>query len=482
MYRVYAHDAQARINLGIRRRLAPLLGNDRRRIELMNAPAASRCRARRSSTTATRSAWATTSTSATATACARRCSGARDRNAGFSRANPQRLYPAGHHRPRVPLRERSTSRRSRTTRTRCCWWMKRLIALRKRYQAFGRGTIEFLHAEQPRACSPSCGATRTSASSSSPTCRASCSTSSSTSSACKGMVAGRAVRPAPRSRRSASCPYLLTLGPHAFYWFALEPPRGARPRAAPRSRRRRRRRCCASTAAWDDGCCAADGDGGARAASCRAYLRAARWFGGKARIRSQRRSSIAVALADDGDRAASRSCASTTPTGEPETYALPLAFADRRARGAHAHERARRRVIAELEVDGRERRRRAACCTTRCEEPSFAQRAARRRSRRRRQLHGRGRRARRRRRRGRSAACADRRRRPLPVAVLRGRAEQHARSSSATGCILKLLPPAAPRASTPTSRSAASSPSGRLRARRAGRRRARVPRPRRASR
>jgi maltose alpha-D-glucosyltransferase / alpha-amylase len=36
MYRVYAHDPQARINLGIRRRLAPLLGNNRRRIELMN--------------------------------------------------------------------------------------------------------------------------------------------------------------------------------------------------------------------------------------------------------------------------------------------------------------------------------------------------------------------------------------------------------------------------------------------------------------
>ena len=43
-----------------------------------------------------------------------------DRNAGFSRANPQQLYLPDHHRPRVPLRERSTSRRSRTTRTRCC--------------------------------------------------------------------------------------------------------------------------------------------------------------------------------------------------------------------------------------------------------------------------------------------------------------------------------------------------------------------------
>ena len=37
MYRMYAHVHQARLNLGIRRRLAPLLGNDRKRIELLNA-------------------------------------------------------------------------------------------------------------------------------------------------------------------------------------------------------------------------------------------------------------------------------------------------------------------------------------------------------------------------------------------------------------------------------------------------------------
>ena len=36
MYRSYAQDSQARINLGIRRRLAPLLRNDRRQIELLN--------------------------------------------------------------------------------------------------------------------------------------------------------------------------------------------------------------------------------------------------------------------------------------------------------------------------------------------------------------------------------------------------------------------------------------------------------------
>jgi maltose alpha-D-glucosyltransferase/alpha-amylase len=37
MYRAYAEDPEMRINLGIRRRLAPLLSNDQRRIQLMNA-------------------------------------------------------------------------------------------------------------------------------------------------------------------------------------------------------------------------------------------------------------------------------------------------------------------------------------------------------------------------------------------------------------------------------------------------------------
>jgi len=37
MHRLFAIDPQARVNLGIRRRLAPLLGNDRRAIELMNS-------------------------------------------------------------------------------------------------------------------------------------------------------------------------------------------------------------------------------------------------------------------------------------------------------------------------------------------------------------------------------------------------------------------------------------------------------------
>ncbi len=75
MYDAYAADPMMRLNVGIRRRLAPLMENSRRRVELLNV-LLSRCPARPSSTTATRSGWATTSTSATVTACARPCSGA----------------------------------------------------------------------------------------------------------------------------------------------------------------------------------------------------------------------------------------------------------------------------------------------------------------------------------------------------------------------------------------------------------------------
>ena len=91
MYRVYAHDPQMRINLGIRRRLAPLLGNHRRRIELMNGLLFSlpgspilyygdeigmgdNVYLGDRNGVRTPMQWSS------------------DRNAGFSRANPQKLY------------------------------------------------------------------------------------------------------------------------------------------------------------------------------------------------------------------------------------------------------------------------------------------------------------------------------------------------------------------------------------------------------
>ncbi len=145
MYRVYSQDPQARINLGIRRRLAPLLGNNRRRIELMNSLLLSmpgtpviyygdeigmgdniflgdRDGVR------TPMQWSS------------------DRNAGFSRANAQRLYlpvivDPEYHYEAVNVEAQQNNPHS------LLWVMKRLIAFRKRSKAFSRGSIEFLYPE-----------------------------------------------------------------------------------------------------------------------------------------------------------------------------------------------------------------------------------------------------------------------------------------------------------------------------------------------
>src|SRR5579884_4133188 len=69
-----------------------------------------------------------------------------DRNAGFSRANPQQLYLPGiidpeYHYETVNVEAQQSNPHS------LLWWMERLVALRQRFPAFGRGTLEFLQPE-----------------------------------------------------------------------------------------------------------------------------------------------------------------------------------------------------------------------------------------------------------------------------------------------------------------------------------------------
>ena len=142
MYRAYAKDPRSRINLGIRRRLAPLLDNDRKKIEMMNILLFSlpgspiiyygdeigmgdnyylgdRNGVR------TSMQWNT------------------DRNAGFSDGNPQQLYlpliidPQYHH---AWLNVESQDR----TINSLLWWMRQVILIRKKTDAFGKGSLAFL--------------------------------------------------------------------------------------------------------------------------------------------------------------------------------------------------------------------------------------------------------------------------------------------------------------------------------------------------
>jgi maltose alpha-D-glucosyltransferase/alpha-amylase len=142
MYTTYASDVRARINLGIRRRLAPLMENDRDRIKLMNSLLLSmpgspivyygdeigmgdnvfigdRNGVR------TPMQWSP------------------DRNAGFSRADPQQLYLPPIMDPIYGYPSVNVEAQSRDPSS-LLSWTKRMLAVRKNSQAFGRGTRRFL--------------------------------------------------------------------------------------------------------------------------------------------------------------------------------------------------------------------------------------------------------------------------------------------------------------------------------------------------
>ncbi len=143
MYRMYAHDPQARINLGIRRRLAPLLGNSRRKIELMNSLLFS--------LPGTPVLYYGDEIGMGDNIYLGDRNGVRtpmqwgpDRNAGFSKTNPQRLYLPAIVDPEYHY-ETVNVEAQRSNQSSLLWWTKRLIALRKRFHAFGRGSIRFLY-------------------------------------------------------------------------------------------------------------------------------------------------------------------------------------------------------------------------------------------------------------------------------------------------------------------------------------------------
>jgi maltose alpha-D-glucosyltransferase/alpha-amylase len=148
MYQAYAADPQMRLNLGIRRRLAPLMENSRARIELLNGLLLSLPgtpvvyygdelgmgdNVYLGDRDAVRTPMQWTA----------------DRNAGFSRADPARLYAPvimdsvyGYQSVNVEAQERAPHSRLN--------WMRRLIALRQRHRTFGRGTLELLRPENRR--------------------------------------------------------------------------------------------------------------------------------------------------------------------------------------------------------------------------------------------------------------------------------------------------------------------------------------------
>ncbi|MGH8200421.1 MAG: maltose alpha-D-glucosyltransferase [Steroidobacteraceae bacterium] len=142
MYRAYAQDPEARINLGIRRRLAPLLGNHRRRIELMNGLLFS--------LPGTPVLYYGDEIGMGDNVYLGDRNGVRtpmqwspDRNAGFSRADPQQLYLPPIMDPIYGYEAVNVEAQTRD-RSSLLNWMRRMLAVRKTSQAFGRGSLRFI--------------------------------------------------------------------------------------------------------------------------------------------------------------------------------------------------------------------------------------------------------------------------------------------------------------------------------------------------
>jgi maltose alpha-D-glucosyltransferase/alpha-amylase len=225
----YASDPQTRINGGIRRRLAPLLENDRLRIELLNSLLLSlpgtpviyygdeigmgdNIYLGDRNGVRTPMQWSA------------------DRNAGFSGADPQRLYAPvimdplyGYQMVNVEAQERSPSSLLN--------WMRRAIALRRRHHTFGRGTIRFVDPANHRVL-----AYIREHEDERILCVANLSRQAQPCELDLGRYRGRVpveMLGGTEFPRIGELPYFVTLGPYGSYWFLLREQHEAPPSARP---------------------------------------------------------------------------------------------------------------------------------------------------------------------------------------------------------------------------------------------------------
>ncbi len=223
MYKMYAREPRMRVNVGIRRRLAPLLSNDVDRIKLMNSLLLSmpgspiiyygdeigmgdNIYIGDRNGVRTPMQWSI------------------DRNAGFSRADPQRLYLPLIMDPIYGYQAVNVEAQSRDPSS-LLNWTRRMLAVRRQHQCFGRGALEFVRPQNRkiiaylRSCEDEVVL-----------CVANLSQTAQAVELDLSRYKGRV--PVELSGRNAfpplgELPYFLTLPAHGFFWLLLsetEPP------------------------------------------------------------------------------------------------------------------------------------------------------------------------------------------------------------------------------------------------------------------
>ncbi len=220
MYLAYSQDPRMKLNVGIRRRLAPLVDNSVRRMELLNSLLFSfpgtpivyygdeigmgdNIYLHDRNGVRTPMQWS------------------QDRNAGFSRADPAKLYSAPISDPVYGYQAVNVESQSRDPSS-LLHWMRNIIALRKLFKAFGRGTMEFLpvknrkvlayvrrHEEDVLLCVANVSRFAQPA--------------ELDLSAFEGYVPVE-VLGYTEFPRVGTLPYFVTLAPYGFYWFELRKP------------------------------------------------------------------------------------------------------------------------------------------------------------------------------------------------------------------------------------------------------------------
>ncbi len=328
MYRAYADDPRARLNLGIRRRLAPLLDN-RSQIDLMlallfslpgtpvlyygdeigmgdNIYLGDRDGVR------TPMQWSA------------------DRNAGFSSANPQRLYLPVSTDPSFRYEAVNVESQEHNTAS-LLWTTKRLIAQRKRNPALAYGTITFLSPDNARVL---CFVRKSAEQQ--VLVVANLSRLHQTAELDLAEFSGfipREITGGVRFRRIEQRPWVVMLPPHGFLWLSLEASEVSRARESRALRLPLRLPLGSSLAAAWPGPSAHILE---RALG--SFLIERRWFASKDRVRTHTRVLDLLPLVPSGEHALVIIEQSFTE-GEPDLYLLPLtvlsgALADEMAQAA----------------------------------------------------------------------------------------------------------------------------------------------------